>query len=86
MRIAEYKSVDGKMEVVYRDATQEEAEMMSKCESPYKERVVIRIREKYSVDDEFAILRQKEAKPDEYASYYAYCEECKAYVKGMIKE
>lgn len=77
MRIAEYKSVDGKMEVVYRDATQEEAEMMSKCESPYKERVVIRIREKYSVDDELAILRQRYTKPEEFEEYNQYVEKIK---------
>lgn len=44
------------------------------------------IRRKYSVDEEFAILRQKDEKPEEYAEYFAYCEECKAYVKKMKEE
>ena len=48
---------------------------------PYADAVDAEIRKKYSQSDEFAILRQKDEKPEEYAAYYAYCEECKAYVK-----
>ena len=47
----------------------------------YEDAVNSKIREKYSESQEFAILRQKDEKPAEYADYYAYCEECKAYVK-----
>lgn len=53
---------------------------------PYDEAVDAEIREKYTVSQEFAILRQKEEKPDEYAEYYSYCEECKAYVKQKQSE
>lgn len=49
--------------------------------TPYEDAVDAEIRKKYSVSAEFAILRQKDEKPDEYAEYYAYCEECKALVK-----
>ena len=42
------------------------------------------IREKYSVDDEMAILRQKETKPEEWKEYNSYCEDCKAKAKGEI--
>ena len=49
---------------------------------PYDEAVNAKIRERYTESQEFAILRQKDEKPDEYAVYYAYCEECKAFVKG----
>lgn len=48
----------------------------------YDEAVDAKIRERYSVSQEFAILRQKDEKPEEYTSYYAYCEECKAFVKA----
>lgn len=41
------------------------------------------IRKRYTVSQEFAILRQRDEKPTEYAAYYAYCEECKALVKRM---
>ena len=35
----------------------------------YEERVVSRIRAIYSIDDELAILRQRDTKPDEFAEY-----------------
>lgn len=47
----------------------------------YEEAVEMKIREKYTVSQEFAILRQKDEKPTEYAAYYEYCEQCKAFVK-----
>ena len=42
------------------------------------------IRERYSVDDEMAILRQKETKPEEWETYNTFCEECKAKAKAEI--
>lgn len=51
---------------------------------PYEELVVQLIREKYSLDDELAIQRQKETKPDEWSEYFAYCEECKAKAKEKV--
>ena len=42
------------------------------------------IRERYSVDDEMAILRQRDTKPEEYETYNAFCEECKARAKAEI--
>jgi hypothetical protein len=52
----------------------------------YDDAVDAEIRKMYSVSQEFAILRQREEKPDEYATYYAYCEECKNYVKSQMTE
>jgi hypothetical protein len=50
----------------------------------YEEKVVELMREKYSMDDELAILRQRDSKPDEFAEYNDYCEECKRKAKeGM---
>ena len=40
----------------------------------YEQRIVLRIREKYSVDDELAILRQRDTKPDEFAAYNDFVE------------
>lgn len=48
----------------------------------YSEKVVSLIREKYSLDEELAIQRQRDSKPQEFSEYYAYCEACKAKVKG----
>ena len=42
------------------------------------------IRERYSVDDEMAILRQRDTKPEEYKTYNAFCEECKARARKEI--
>ena len=42
------------------------------------------IREKYSVDDEMAILRQRDTKPEEWKEYNSYCEDCKAKAKAEI--
>ena len=39
------------------------------------------IRRKYSINDELAILRQRDSKPDEFAEYNTYCEQCKAKAK-----
>lgn len=76
---------------IYRDLTAKElAEMEAQLQAAereywanisYDEAVNAEIRKQYSDSAEFAILRQKEEKPEEYAKYYAYCEECKAYVK-----
>ena len=45
---------------------------------PYEQRVVDRIRLKYSVDDELAILRQRDTKPDEFIAYNDFVESIKA--------
>lgn len=50
----------------------------------YENRVNALIREKYSVSQEFAIMRQQTDKPEEYAEYYEYCEQCKATAKAEI--
>ena len=42
------------------------------------------IRRKYDTEDELAILRQKDEKPDEFAAYYAYAEECKAEARAEL--
>ena len=72
---------------IYRDMTVEEiAEMQSQMpQIDYNEAVNNAIRERYSVSQEFAILRQKEEKPEEYAEYYAYCEKCKKAAKNILE-
>lgn len=49
---------------------------------PYDEKVVSLIREKYSLDEELAIQRQRDTKPEEFNEYFAYCEECKERAKA----
>ncbi len=50
----------------------------------YGTRVSELIRERYSLDAELAILRQRDEKPDEYQAYFAFCEECKAKARKEI--
>lgn len=72
---------------VYRDMTPKEITNAELAEREYwqnisyDDAVDAEIRKKYSVSQELAIQRQEKEKPDEFAEYYAYCEECKAYVK-----
>lgn len=65
---------------VTRDMTPEEMAEMQKetANIPYEQRVVNRIREVYSVDDELAILRQRDTKPEEFEQYNAFVEKIKA--------
>ena len=48
----------------------------------YENKVVALIRQKYNVNQELAILRQRDAKPLEYQEYYDYVEQCKKQVKN----
>lgn len=50
----------------------------------YDELVDSKIRARYTVSQEFAILRQRDTKPDEFAEYNAYCEQCKAEAKAEL--
>ena len=63
---------------IYRDMTEEELAEMQTPPIPYEQRVVNRIRGIYSVDDELAILRQRDTKPEEFAEYNAIVERIKA--------
>lgn len=44
------------------------------------------IRLRYSMSDELAILRQRDEKPEEFAAYHAYAEQCKKIVKESLGE
>lgn len=68
---------------IYRDMTPEElAEIeMHTIKPDYKESIISAIREKYSVDDELAILRQRDTKPDEFEEYFKFVESVKESLK-----
>lgn len=68
-------------EIAERKAMAEQAEAEYWAAIDYAEAVSAKIREKYTLSQEFAILRQLFKKPEEFAEYFAYCEECKAFVK-----
>lgn len=70
------KDVNGVPTLVARPAPTAE-----ETQAAYEEYVNALIREKYTLSQELAILRQRNTKPEEYATYNAYCEECKAIAK-----
>lgn len=78
---------------IYRDMTPEELAAIETANQEaerqywqtvtYGDAVNAEIRKRYTVSQEFSILRQRDEKPEEYYAYYAYCEECKAFVKAQ---
>ena len=78
--IANYAIVDGKL--VERDKT---AELRQIHISNYPSLVEGKIRRRYSMSDELAILRQRDTKSEEFAEYNAYCEQCKSEAKHELK-
>lgn len=78
--IANYAIVNGAL--VERDKAAELAEI--KVTIDYPQLVENKIRTRYSVSAELAILRQRETKPEEFAEYNAFCESCKAEAKTEL--
>lgn len=58
----------------------------SKKESQRKNKIIFEIRKKYSVDDELAILRQKDTKPEEFQEYFEFVENIKNNLTKEEKE
>ena len=50
----------------------------------YENKIVALIRKKYNVNQELAILRQRDTKPQESQEYYDYVEQCKKQVENGI--
>ena len=54
-------------------------------EALYEKNIEKRIRAKYSLNAELAILRQRDTKPEEFATYNEYVENCKLEAKKELK-
>ena len=78
--IANYALVNGAL--VARDKSAELAKIKTTIE--YPQLVEKKIRTKYSVSAELAILRQRNSKPEEFAEYNSFCELCKAEAKNEL--
>lgn len=85
-RIGDYVWESTPEKIAEMQAAQEQAEKEYWQSIPYEDAVNAKIRERYTESQEFAILRQKDEKPEEYAEYYTYCENCKAFVKAKKEE
>ena len=56
--------------------------LIDKAKEPtYKDKIIQVIRTKYTVDDELAILRQRDSKPDEFQEYFDFVESIKQSLK-----
>ena len=51
----------------------------------YEREIEKKIRSKYSINAELAILRQRDTKPEEFDAYNAYVEQCKLEVKEEME-
>ena len=78
--IANYAIVNGAL--VERDKSAELARIKTTID--YPQLVEKKIRTKYSVSAELAILRQRDTKPEEFAEYNAFCELCKVEAKTEL--
>lgn len=52
----------------------------------YEDLVVQLIRKQYSLNEELAILRQRDTKPSEFNAYNSYVETCKSKAKIFINQ
>lgn len=59
----------------------EEVDEIPEINENYGEEVNSKIRERYTLSEELAILRQRDSKPQEFDEYYKYAEACKLQVK-----
>ncbi len=53
-------------------------------ESLYEHMIIKAIRKRYTVNQELAILRQRDTKPEEFEQYNLFVEECKRTVKEEL--
>jgi len=70
------------MVAITREMTEEEKQSLIVDNRTYEEKIVAKIREKYSIDDELAILRQRDTKPNDFNEYNTFVENIKREVKG----
>lgn len=75
-----YNGATGETTVSEREMTAEERAQMESIQQPaisYDQLVSDLIRAKYTVDQELAINRQRDTKPEEFQEYFDFCEQCK---------
>lgn len=54
-------------------------------EKLYESEIIRKIRNRYTVNQELAILRQRDSKPSEFAEYNAFVEKCKKEIKEELQ-
>lgn len=66
------------------DNYEEVLEMPKYTRQEYVEKVRELVKEQYSIEDEIAILRQRDVKPEEYTEYNIFVEDCKIKAKSIL--
>ena len=61
------------------------AKLNGTVDDVYEHEIIKRIRQKYSINQELSLHRQRFEKPAEFDEYYAYVEKCKAEVKAQFR-
>lgn len=69
--------------VLTEEQIQKELELAKQQE--YEDLIVSKIRQRYNINQELAILRQRDTKTEEFEEYNAFVEQCKAEVKNIMK-
>lgn len=95
--IPQAEQIEGKYPVMYlrggqiqyeyvepRTTDDTEAETEEPLPIDYNEEVNRLIRQRYTLSEELAILRQRDTKPQEFEAYNQYAEECKKQVKRRM--
>lgn len=78
MRITDINCQTG--EITEREMIAEEVvamEAIQQLQISYDQLVSDMIRERYTIDQELAINRQRDTKPEEFQEYFDFCEQCK---------
>ncbi len=65
---------------------EEVASVPQYTDAEYEAEVVRLIRKRYDLNAELAILRQRDSKPEEFAAYNAFAEQCKVQAKAQLAE
>lgn len=84
-KYADCKPLDFDFEPVAFNVEKYKARKQSELASLYEEMIIAKIRERYTIDQELATLRQRDTKPDEFTEYNSYVEQCKAEAKEELK-
>ena len=83
-KYADCIETDFDVETLTFDVSKYNARKQLENQERYENKIVAEIRKKYNLNQELAILRQRDTKPEEFAEYNEYVESCKAKVKSEI--
>lgn len=85
-KYADCIETDFDVETLTFDVSKYDARKQLENQLDYENKIVAEIRKKYTVNQELAILRQRDTKPEEFAEYNEYVERCKQEVKNAFNK